>query len=120
MSPTITATKAMLTVNATNSKDLTCTGTARPAPTMKWSKGSTSIVAASGNRYTITEGQANLDRTTGLTSVSSTLQISNTIDSDRGIYTCTATSPKTVMPKSATTTVKLVVNGKSGISVTVT
>ena len=118
MSPTITAAKAKLFVDETNSKDLTCTGTARPAPTLTWSKGSTPIVA--GGRYKITEGQPQLSSTTGLTSVLSTLQISNTGDSDRGQYTCTATSPKTVVPKFATTNVELVVNGKSGIIVMVT
>ena len=117
MSPTITAAKSTDSVNETNSKDLACTGTARPAPTMTWSKGSTSIVA--GGRYKVTEGQPQLNSTTGLTMVQSVLQISNTNDSDRGQYTCTATSPKTVVPKTAATTVELVVNGRCAIKITV-
>ena len=117
VSPTIAAANTRRFVNETNSKDLACTGTARPAPTMTWSKGSTPIIA--GGRYKITEGQPQLDQATGLTSVLSTLQISNAVDSDRGQYTCNATSPKTVVPKTAATNVELVVNGKYGVSVIV-
>ena len=118
VSPTIAAVKSALFVNETNSVGLTCTGTARPAPTLTWSKGSTSIVA--GGRYKVTEGQPQLNSITGLTMVLSVLQISNTGDSDRGLYTCTATSPKTVSPKTAAANLQLVVNGKCAISLTLT
>ena len=83
-----------VTVNETESADLTCTVTGTPQPNITWymltdsSNGPVEVIE--NTRYTIveavsTEGDKNMQ-------VVSVLTISNTTMDDTGVYTCNATN----------------------------
>ena len=110
VSPVIISPTPVLSVDEFNTAILTCTATARPAANITWSKWKTSLKISDG--IVVTYSNAQLNRVTGLSSVTSQLKILNTTFGDRGHYTCTAFSSRHLTPFSATAPLELVVNGK--------
>ena len=83
-----------LTVNETESADLTCTVTGTPQPNITWymladsSNGTVEVIEST--RYDIMETvSTGEDKNIGVASV---LTISNTTKDDTGVYTCNATN----------------------------
>ena len=108
--PVIQSPHSVITVNESTPVMMTCIALGRPGPSLNWKKGGRLLTTDPG--VNLTRSQPQLNPTTGLTRITTQLQVDRADFSDRGIYECIASTGKTVVSFSVAHIIELVVNGR--------